>query len=249
MPPTNFPPLTARFLYERFTEHISDQDRIVVYDPCSGWGGRILGAMATHRNRHIHYVGTDPNSDHWMPDFEMTKYEYLADYFNSNVPGPHHNSYELFRIGSEEIHKQPRFKKYKGKVDFVFTSPPYFAAEGYNDEETQSYKKFPEYGLWCDGYLRRTLQTAVEWLKPDRYLCLNIADVKLGSNLLPLERDTKKIIEELGMEYVDKLKMVLGATPGPHRKNKGRGTPTTRNFCRVNGNIRKYEPIFVFRKP
>ncbi len=47
MPATNFPPLTARFLYERFTEHIADQDRIVVYDPCSGWGGRILGAMAT----------------------------------------------------------------------------------------------------------------------------------------------------------------------------------------------------------
>ena len=73
--------------------------------------------------------------------------------------------------------------------------------------------------------------------------------MKLGANLLPLQRDTKTIMADLGMEYVGELKVVLGGTPGADRKNKDRGTPTTRNFCRVNGNIRKYEPIYVFRKP
>ena len=29
----NFPPLTARYLYERYTEHIKDQDEINIYDP------------------------------------------------------------------------------------------------------------------------------------------------------------------------------------------------------------------------
>ena len=40
----NFPPLTARFLYERYTQHIRSQDLIRIYDPSAGWGGRILGA-------------------------------------------------------------------------------------------------------------------------------------------------------------------------------------------------------------
>ena len=37
----NFPPLTAKYLYERYTEHIQNGDKINIYDPSSGWGGRI----------------------------------------------------------------------------------------------------------------------------------------------------------------------------------------------------------------
>ena len=60
----NFPPLTAKFLYERFTEHFKAQEQINIYDPSSGWGGRLLGAMSVDDNRNIHYIGTDPNTDH-----------------------------------------------------------------------------------------------------------------------------------------------------------------------------------------
>ena len=52
-PAVNFPALSAKMLYENYTEHITNQDKVTVYDPSSGWGGRILGAMSS--NKKIHY--------------------------------------------------------------------------------------------------------------------------------------------------------------------------------------------------
>ena len=67
-PAVNFPPMTAKYLYERYTEHIKDQDKITIYDPSAGWGGRILGAMSCKDDRNIHYIGTDPNPDNFYDD-------------------------------------------------------------------------------------------------------------------------------------------------------------------------------------
>ena len=60
----NFPPLTAKYLYEKFTKHIKEQEKILIYDPSAGWGGRLLGAMSIDDNMTVHYIGTDPNTDH-----------------------------------------------------------------------------------------------------------------------------------------------------------------------------------------
>ena len=246
MPATNFPPLSAKFIYQTFTEHIKDQDQIVVYDPSAGWGGRILGAMSLCNDRNIHYVGNDPNQDHWMDELGITKYAFLANYFNSVIRSTHQNTYEIFTTGSEIIDKDRRFHKYKGQIDFIFTSPPYFAAEAYSEDASQSYKKFDNYAAWRDGFLRRTLEIAVEYLKRKRYLCWNIADVALGGKMLPMESDTREILEDLGMEYKGLYKMALKATTATHKLKHS--MPTTRNFCNVNGVFKKYEPVFVFWK-
>ena len=84
----NFPPLTAKYLYEKYTEHISKDNPIVVYDPSAGWGGRILGAMSVRNDRDIHYIGTDPNTDHIISsksDRLYTKYEDLANFYNERT--------------------------------------------------------------------------------------------------------------------------------------------------------------------
>ena len=39
----NFPPLTAKYLYEKYTDSGKLSN---IWDPSAGWGGRILGAMA-----------------------------------------------------------------------------------------------------------------------------------------------------------------------------------------------------------
>ncbi len=247
-PAGNFPPVVAKHLYLRFTQHIEDQDNVVIYDPCSGWGGRILGAMACCNERQVHYVGTDPNTDHWMSSLEITKYAYLADYFNGNVRGRYKNTYELFQSGSEDICDNPEFQKYKGKLDLVFTSPPYFAAEGYSDDETQSYNRYRTYEEWRDLYLKKTLETCVSYLKEGRWLIWNIADVVFSNKYLPMEADTIAILEELGVEYHGKLKMVLPTPPGGNKENED-GIPTTKNFCRIDGRVKKFEPILMFWKP
>ena len=250
----NYPPMTAKYLYERFTEHCKDQEKVVIYDPSSGWGGRILGAMSCRDDRSIHYVGTDPNPDNFYSDGSECKYADIADFYNTktyrgNSFFSETNSYEVFQLGSEEIQHNPDFQKHKGQVDLVFTSPPYFNREAYSEDENQSYKKYGDsYESWRDGFLRPTLETAVNWLRPDRYLLWNIADLLVKGDYLPLEKDSRDILEELGMEYKYVLKMALENMPGQNRLDEN-GVPKCKNYCLVDGKYSKYEPVFVFYKP
>ena len=247
----NFPPMTAKYLYERYTNHIKKQDVINIYDPSCGWGGRILGAMSVKDDRNIHYIGTDPNPDNFFPG--GSKYEDIANFYNTrtyrgNPFFSSTNTHDVYMLGSEEIYKDTKFQQYKGMVDLVFTSPPYFNREAYSEDENQSYKKFSSYVLWRDGFLKKTLETCYEWLRPGRYLLWNVADLLVNGKYLPIEQDSKDILESLGMEYKYTLKMTLQLMPGQNRLDEN-GLPKCKNFCRVGGAYLKYEPIFVFYKP
>ena len=59
------------------------------------------------------------------------------------------------------------------------TSPLYFHRVVYSDDKEQSCLKFTNYKDWLDGYLSPTIQTCYEFLKSDRYMIINISDVKL----------------------------------------------------------------------
>lgn len=251
----NFPPLVAKYLYEKYTEHIKDQkEPINIYDPSAGWGGRILGAMSVKDDRKIHYIGTDPNSDNFFEkDGKIcSKYEQIADFFNNNkgtLPGfSYNNTYDIFQLGSEVIQFEPRFQKYKGKLDLVFTSPPYFAKEGYSLDKEQSCHKYTSYEYWRDGFLYETLKTAYEWLKPNRYLLWNIANVRFDGKTMPLEEDSKKILESLGMKYIGMEKMILSKAPGNAHVSTTTGRPATKNSTKINGSWNKFEPIFIWLK-
>ena len=159
------------------------------------------------------------------------------------------NEYTVYQLGSEEIRKDLDFQKYKGKIDLIFTSPPYFNREAYSENENQSYKKYgSSYESWRDGFLRPTLETCAEWLASGRYLLWNIADILVKGKYLSLEEDSKNIIESLGLEYKYKLKMALEGMPGQNRMGED-GKPLCKNFCKVKGKYLKYEPVYVFWKP
>ena len=145
--------------------------------------------------------------------------------------------------------EDPEFQKYKGKLSLVFTSPPYFAKEAYSEDPKQSYRRFSQYDAWRDGFLRKTLQTAVLWVREGGFIVWNVADVIFSGELLPLEKDSCEILEQLGMKHVTTLKMTLAQTPGGNRVDEETGKPKFKNACRVDGAWRKYEPIFVFQKP
>ena len=103
--------------------------------------------------KKFHYVGTDPNPDNFLNELDISRYEYKAKFFNDNCVDNYSdklttffdvkkqgNTYELFQDGSELISNNPKFQKYKGKLDISFTSPPYFNREQYSQDETQSFK-------------------------------------------------------------------------------------------------------------
>mgnify|MGYP003117179631 FL=1 len=252
-PAVNFPPMTAKYLYERFTNDIKSQETIKIFDPSSGWGGRILGAMCCRDDRNILYIGTDPNPDNFYSD-GGSKYADVGDFYNTrtyrgNPFFSSTNDYEIYQLGSEEIHKDENFQTHRGSVDLVFTSPPYFNREAYSEDENQSYKKYgSSYQSWRDGFLRPTLKNCVDWLRPERYLLWNVADIKVKDSYLPLEEDSKNILEEYGMIYKYTLKMAMESMPGQNRLDEN-GIPKCKNFCKVDGRYLKYEPVFVFWKP
>jgi len=246
--PNNFPTAVAKLLYKKYAvDHCKDQNEVVIYDPSMGFGGRLLGALSL-REKSVHYVGTDPNTENWIDEIGNSRYEYLEKVFKSHIRSGEEFKGTYICSGSETVSTDKQFKELKGKIDFIFTSPPYFSAEMYSDEATQSAVKFSSYESWRDGFLRKTLETCVDWLKPNRYIAFNIADINVGSTTYPLENDTVEILKSLGVEHKQKLKMMLAKSPSSQMKHYGK-LPKSKNFCKVNGKWRKYEPIFLFYKP
>lgn len=255
-PAVNFPALTAKWIYETFTSHINTDEPLHIYDSSAGWGGRIIGAMSSRKN--IHYIGTDPNPDNYIDELGITRYEYVANFYNKNCVDDYSdtftkffevekqsNTYELFRCGSENIKDDINFQKYKGKLDLAFTSPPYFNRERYGDEGTgQSWDNYSQYDTWRDEFLKPTLTTIYENLKSDRYIIWNIADIKIGTDKwYPLEQDSIDILTDLGCEYKGKYKMLMTRMVGLDPSSSG-----IKNTVLHDGKAYKYEPLLTFYK-
>ena len=242
----NFPSLVARALYEKFTDGVAEP---IIYDPSAGWGGRLAGAI-TAKRRGL-YVACDPNTDHLWVDSQgvkHSKYTEIAAYHASRTPMDAPPNVMFFPVGSETMRNEEAFQPLKGKVDVAFTSPPYFNREAYSEDEEQSYKKFSSFDSWATGFLQPTIETAAEWLKPGGYLLWNIADIKQGSEYLPLEAKSIQYALAAGLVQEPTLRLLLVSMPGANRVDDD-GQGTAKNTCFVNGRLTKYEPIFVFRKP
>lgn len=198
---TNFAPLTARWIYEKYLKDLSPQLKYKVYDSSAGWGGRLLGSLCS--NYPIHYIGQDVNNSN------KGCYETLGDFYNKHADG--NNTFEIQYKGSEVIGDDVDFmSKHKEDVDLCFTSPPYFNREIYSEDKEQSAIKFNQYEDWLDGFLMPTLKTMYELLKPNRFCLINISDIKVGEKSFhPLEQDTISLAIKNGFQYIGKLGMVM----------------------------------------
>ena len=198
--PTNFRPMNAKAVYERFCPEGG-----TILDMCCGFGGRLLGALSSKKN--FRYVGCDPNTE------TMYHLHQLGEYIE-DVTG-REDSYELHCIGSED------FRGPANSVDFCFTSPPYFNLEVYSDEPTQCYNKFPELNEWLEGYVRETVKNIGHMLKPGRVYAINIADFNCGSTLVKYVDEWIRISTEEGMPLYDTV--YLGVTPRAGSKEQAAG--------------------------
>ena len=110
-----FRPMIATFLIDRF--HPKS-----ILDPCAGWGGRCLGAMA----RNVNYTGYDTNLSLIEPYAKMR--EFVGDRTTSEVI--------LCSVNSTE-QSIPA-----DTYDMVLTSPPYWKT---NTTLIETYEHMPEY--------------------------------------------------------------------------------------------------------
>lgn len=191
---SNFKPMNAKALYERYTP-----ENGVIYDFACGFGGRMLGALSSTKN--FKYIGVEPNSE----TFESLNR--LGNYIE-DVTG-RKNSYELHKMGSEDF--KPEQTEF---VDFAFTSPPYFNLEQYTEEDSQCYVKYPTLESWFEGYVRPTIKNIYSMLKYDRYYAVNIADFNVNGTRVEFVDKWIEISKEEGFEYVNNISMRVQARRG-----------------------------------
>ena len=95
----------------------------------------------------------------------------------------------------------------------------------------------------AEEILKPTLKTSYEYLKNDRYLLWNIADIKVNNSHYPLQKDSINYLKELGCEYKGIIKMLMTRMLGMNPSDSG-----ILNTVKIKDIWYKYEPIIVMYK-
>lgn len=189
----NFRPGFACYLYRKYCP-----DNAVVLDTSTGYGGRLVGAIASRKVAH--YIGIDPNTLTHAANLKMAETLGFAD------------KVTLHNLPAEDLYPE----LIRESCDFSFTSPPYFSKEHYSDEDTQSWVRYKTGDEWREGFLRRMIELQFTALKPGSHNVINIAPVKIKKEIYPLDEWTVKLGIETGFEHVKTQQFPISRTFGAH---------------------------------
>jgi DNA modification methylase len=133
-----------------------------ILDFSSGWGDRLLAAMAYNVER---YLGYDPN-----PNLQNGYQEMINMFLSSE------KKYEIITEAFETSELREE------KFDLVFTSPPYFDFETYIRSDnilsiTQSIMNYPKFTDWMIYFLFRSLYKCWHYLIPNGNMIIHLSDV------------------------------------------------------------------------
>lgn len=213
----NFRPGVACHYYRRY-----GKEGGIVLDPCTGYGGRLIGWIASLLGGQ--YIGVDPSTKTHEANMRMAAALAPED------------SVTLINQPFEDVD----LSEYEGQVDFAFTSPPYFSKEEYTDEPTQSRLRYKTSDSWREGFLVSLLQSCFDVLKPGSRCIINIADIKVKNRIIPLGQMTKDTGVETGFILEATEHMQLGGHFGKGEIDES---------VAVEDSEGKAEPVFIFRKP
>lgn len=141
---SQFRPTAAMAVYQMFNAKS-------VYDPCGGWGDRMIAAMALN----IKYFCRDVNP------LVLAGYASMQHMYGGNVD---------FEYAQSELSAPME------KFDLVFTSPPYWKAEKYQGD-LSSHKQYPKFDDWINNFLFKMLDFSWESLNVGGHLVLNVSDI------------------------------------------------------------------------
>lgn len=123
-----------------------------VFDPCIGWGGRMLGTCCLDG---CHYTGCEPYTKTFHGLKKMSK--------DLNIE----KSIEIYNEPVENVLERLDDKTY----DACLTSPPYYNLEIYTDEETQSINMYPTFESWLEKFIDPIIE----------YVCSHVTKVSCWS--------------------------------------------------------------------
>ena len=137
---------------------VKELDCNTVFDPCIGWGGRMIGT--TCLGDDYHYTGCEPFTKTFWGLRDMVKdigLEKQVDIYHSPV---------------EDILDKLRDKRF----DMCLTSPPYYDLEVYSHEDSQSIQKFKSYDEWLNKFIKPIIDFVCK--NVDKYSCWSVKNIK-----------------------------------------------------------------------
>lgn len=162
---TQFKPLVAKTVYDHYRAK-----RVI--DISCGWGDRLAGFYCSRADE---FLGCDPNGASYELYKEQCKtYEEVLStpLFPVDVKFEDHGDwFEITGNKRVRIYNRPAedidwTTVADEKHDLMFTSPPYFGieryAEGQDDEDNQSWKRYNEYDQWRDTFFYPVMDSMKE---------------------------------------------------------------------------------------
>lgn len=153
-----------------------------IFDPCIGWGGRMIGT--TCLGDDYHYTGCEPSTETYNGLKKMVSDLSLE------------NQVTLYNKPVEEVLDTIGNVTY----DMCLTSPPYYDLEIYSDEETQSINRYSTYEIWIQSFIKPIIDYVCSHIT--KYSCWSVKNFQTDKkyNLL---NDVMKLHAENGWKIVD----------------------------------------------
>ena len=177
-----------------------------VLDPCAGWGGRMLGALAAGAS----YVGCEPD-----PNTAKGLKGILDD---ASLPLAVRSKARILEMPAEV--GLPHLAEESEKFDLVLTSPPYFNLELYTAGD-QSTVRYTVWDDWTEKWLKPVILGCLARLKEGGVSCWSVKNFKTDKKY-PLADVTKKIHKDAGWDLVKTVTMTGSGRPGGKRISEGK---------------------------
>lgn len=162
-----------------------------VLDPCIGWGGRMLGALAGGAT----YTGCEPDPN----TFQGLR----------NILGDIQKTASIHCLPAE-THLPTLPDQF---ADMILTSPPYYTLEMYTAGE-QSVRENMTWEQWVSEWLRPVIEQCLRCLQPQGKSCWSVKNFKVGSKVYPLADVVRDIHVERGYTQIESFTMQGPGRPG-----------------------------------
>lgn len=141
-----FKPVLAASIYQHYLGEIENP---IVLDPCSGFGGRLLGFKSKYPNGQ--YIGVEPNTE---------TYNELIDL------GSKFNGVSLYNSKFEDFDSEINY-------DIIFTSIPYFDLELYSNNF-----EYGSFDNWVNSFIKSLLSRPKLIINMSYDLCKELGLIK-----------------------------------------------------------------------
>ena len=174
----------------------------IVLDPCAGWGGRMLGVVASGAR----YIAFEPNTETFDNLNSLAKFLQIED--------------RVMLICDDAL----QMEKYNiPKVDLVLTSPPYFDLEIYTHESTQSITTHSTYNEWSEHFLKELIKLCLNKLRPNGVSCWNVG--KVGT--VDMNVDVLSYHTQMGYDVVNEFKVISSKRQAINKTKNEKSSDTT----------------------